>query len=288
MGCSFPAPRDRLSGRAWFGALGVWAAALLAGPIRPVRADGGAGDADGAGVEEGRPAEQITVYGEREVQRRRNELARELKRLGYHEGRHHDGRTVYRPETPWFPEVVVFDDGFVVMRRSPPTFGMPPGVSKWWDLACPLVPHMCIHLGGQLVSPRKLSQVKGKVLAGMRPALHAWQEAIVAHAIDERVNGELPGLLDAVWHSGVPIEPDDPPLTTPAARRAAILDYWVTRTCTPAGAKVRSAVAEYLENEVQSSQFPVTAAELAQVNARDPCGDPLRLTLPHANPPDAP
>ena len=66
--------------------------------------------------------EEIVVFGELEVARRRALVARDLRGLGYRAGRREQDRTVYRPAEPWRPTVVVHDEGFVVVKRSPVRF----------------------------------------------------------------------------------------------------------------------------------------------------------------------
>ena len=61
--------------------------------------------------------EEIIVFGELEVARQRAALEADLRDLGYSEAKTKDGRTVFRPEVAWHPTVVVYDEGFVVLKR---------------------------------------------------------------------------------------------------------------------------------------------------------------------------
>ncbi len=227
-------------------------------------------------VEADDPDATITVWGEAEIARRRAALERDLLQNGYEPGRRKGDRTVYRARQAWKPSVVVYDDGFVVLRRGPVRFGVPEGVNPWWNLLCPLALPMCVRVGGQIVSKRKLDPVKGKVLAETRPELQAWQDAIVARAMQERLDEEVPSMLDAVWHEGRSPE-DGRFLPTPAERRKAILDFWAGRACNPEGQAVRDVVELYLSEEVQGSEAPLRPDEIAAAEAANPCGDRLDL-----------
>lgn len=218
---------------------------------------------------------ELVVFGDLQVAARRAELDQGLRQQGYRVGIRKDGKTVYRPEDPWKPTVVVFDDGFVRLKRSPVRFE-PPGQrsdsNKLRYLWClpPFTP-MCLRVGGQLVSKRKLDPQKARVLTSTHPQVGAWREALVSRAMTTKVGTELPDRLDQLWATGRPLEGEDPPLVDPADRRAAILQHWSNRTCTPEGDAVAEVLALFLEYEVQESEAPATAAEQARANAAQRC-----------------
>ncbi|MEC8423483.1 MAG: hypothetical protein VX000_06875, partial [Myxococcota bacterium] len=239
-------------------------------------------------VERGQDAEEasnpdgeIVVFGELQVAARRAELDREIRQLGYRSGVRQDGRTVYRPDDPWKPTVIVFDDGFVRLKRSPVRFA-PPGQtarsSRLRYLWClpPFTP-MCVRLGGQVVSNAKLEPQKARVVAATHLEVTAWREAIVKQAMTQKVGTELPNRLDELWANGRPLEGDGPLIVPWAERRLAMLAYWSDRTCTPEGDAVADAVALFLEYEVQESNHPVTAAEQHAANAAQHCSRRLDL-----------
>ena len=96
--------------------------------------------------------------------------------------------------------------------------------------------------------------------------------------MSERLGTEVPDQLDALWRDGRGL--DGEPVAEPAARRAAILALWSSRTCTAEGRAVRAAVRAYLEYEVQPSAHPVTPAEEAATEQASACGDRLDLSMP--------
>ena len=235
--------------------------------------------------------EEIVVFGSREVARRRQLLDNELRRQGYKAGIHRDDRVVYRPETPWHPTVVVYDDGFVVLKRSPVRFEPPiDGRSNLRYLACipPFTP-MCFRIGGQVVSQAKLAPAKARVAEGIDDESDAWQSAIASTAMRYRIETALPAELDALWTAGEPFEPG-PLLPTPDERRAAILAFWASRADTPEGDAVRDAVELFLSYEVQSSPFAAGPDELAAASSACRCGRDLaeRLAPPTDDAPDTP
>ena len=247
-------------------------------------------DTPAIGVGEG---EELVVYGELEVAKRRSALDRRLRAYGYKVGVKKDDRTIYRPEVAWKPTVVVHDEGFVIMRRS--RVRLEPwvkGRSKAVWLSCiPPLGLMCIKLGGRLVSPARLHAQKGRTLDVMDVPLDAWQEAIVANATEDRLHRQIPDELDALWTSGVRLGgATGSPLPTPEDRRQAILAFWSGRSCTPEGAEARRVAALFLEYEVQDSAFPATRAEVAKAQANQRCDDMLVLPFPStaSEPPPVP
>lgn len=228
--------------------------------------------------------DEIVVFGEREIVKRRRALDRRIRAAGYRPGIQKDGRVVYRPEVVWKPTVVVYDDGFVILRRSRVRFEpWVRGKTKAVWLSCiPPFTLMCIKLGGRLVSPARLSAQKERTLRAMDRPLDDWQEAIVSTATRERLDREIPDQLDALWQDGTPMKVGvSTPYVTPAARREAMLTFWSSRACTPEGAAAREVAALFLEYEVQSSPFPVSVDELARANRMQRCDDRLELTIPN-------
>jgi hypothetical protein len=228
---------------------------------------------------EGAPAaEEMIVFGDMEERQRRMELEQTLQDMGYRPGKSRDnGRTVFRPQIAWHPTVIIDDDGFAIIRRSPVRFEPWVGGNSnlRWISCVPPFTVMCVKLGGWLVSDRKLTHKKTFLVEGMDPSLDAWREVLVANAMGRRLNEEIPDMLEGIWTHG--IMPLGEPLQTPEERRLAIVTFWASRACTPEGAAARQTAADFLQYVVQDSAHPVTAEERAAAEAANRCGDPLVL-----------
>ncbi|NOY28067.1 MAG: hypothetical protein GXP62_19555, partial [Oligoflexia bacterium] len=148
--------------------------------------------------------EVITIYGEEEVARRRAILTDEIRSAGYLTGKRHGDHTVYRPEVPWKPTIVIQDEGLVMLKRSPVRW-MAPGkrgnlLNNLWCLP-PFTP-MCVRIGGQIVSTTKLDYSKGRVMERINQPGEAWRTAITNQATWDRVNDEVPRRIEATWRDG--------------------------------------------------------------------------------------
>jgi hypothetical protein len=168
------------------------------------------------------------------------------------------------------------------VKRSPIRID-PPGSTNWrylWCLPPFTITAACIQVGGQVIGKRKLAHHKEDIVRATRYEMKEWQQAVVAHAMDKRLNTELPDLLDAIWHTGHPSEDEGVFLETPAQRREAILNFWSNRSCVPEGASVREVVATYIEREIQTSQSPATTEEVQQANESQRCDKAKLIPLP--------
>ena len=220
------------------------------------------------------PNETMIVEDER-VARTREELENTILDLGYSIKRQEDGRTVYRPDVAWHPTIVVDDDGFVILRRSPVRFSTPqtldPGSRALMWAFCPIMWNLCVHTGGQVVSKAKLDGKKGAADAQTNPQRIAWGDALHDRGQARRM-AELPAALDQLWSEGVQIDaPGAPPLPTPPERKAALVAFWATRADTPEGDEVRALVRDFLLYEVSASPWPVTDADRALARAQCRC-----------------
>ena len=224
--------------------------------------------------------EEIVVYGQAEIRRRRQELDQRLRTMGYRAVKQKDGKTVYRPETVWYPSVIIDEEGFAVLKRSPIRFSPPgKGDSKLRYLWCiPPLTVMCVHANGLLISNRKLTPLKGKVAEAIDPSLDAWTEALAKSATWERLSREIPALLEATWTTGAPLEPSGPRYATPEERRDAIVEFWTSRAQTPEGGAARDVIGLYIVYEIQGSPWPVTPEQVAGAERR--CGCDQRLLEP--------
>ncbi len=216
--------------------------------------------------------EQITVYDMR-VAERRQAIVQELRSLGYTQVKRENGRAVFRSDVSWHPDVLLYDDGFMLMRRPPPRFEPPkaPGIAGS-PLACLLL-LPCTHVGGLLVSGRKLEPQKSEVAIETHEVVEAWRSAVVDDAMRERLSIGIPALLDEIWLGGNGEEGQ--PLPTPADCRKALLHFWATRSDTPEGDEARSIAASYIEQMVETSDTPLLAEEVTA--AESTCGCKLDI-----------
>ena len=61
----------------------------------------------------------MIIHGESVVAKKRGDLERKLRRLGYDKFVRKDGRTLVRHRTAFKPTVVIDDDGWMMVKRSP-------------------------------------------------------------------------------------------------------------------------------------------------------------------------
>jgi len=258
----------------------MWTAVLLVGGLAFAQVEDSGSEASVDEEGEPAPTAEIVVYGDLVVARRRGELTQSLRELGYDKGKRKDGRTIYRNQIAWRPDVVVDDDGYYTVKRSPVRLDWPDLPGVWGRppvgvLPCLVSPTLCIKAGGQVVSPRKLNAAKRQVHEGIADEAERWQQAVSARAMRHRLEDEIPVLLDGIWQEGR--GPGGEHYDTREARRAALLDFWATRTDYPEGQLAREMAAIFLEMEVQGSQWPVTKAEEQAANARCGCSPLLGL-----------
>jgi hypothetical protein len=233
---------------------------------------------DEAGGEEGPDPDEVIYVDDQAVIRARQELGFALRDMGYQRRRVRNGREIYVNEIPWKPQVVVDDDGWMVVRRAPPSVGKPdlPGI---WSgplgyLVCVANPTACVHIGGWVISERKLAWHKQAVVEHTEPTMGVYEDALIARAFLQRTGEDIPEALIAAWERGEPFEGEGT-LESYEDRRAAVLEFWVSRTCSDWGEAARQVTEDFMRYEIQQSAHPFTAAELASVNARRSCQEPL-------------
>ncbi len=221
--------------------------------------------------------EEIIVFDDLEIARRRGELDGRIRGLGYRAGKKRDGRTIYHAQSPWKPSVVIHDEGFVTLKRAPVRFeSYADGPLK--ALACiPPFTIMCVRIGGQVISRRKLAHQKSAVSDQIQPEVTAWRTAVIARHHEHRAMVEVPAALTATWEDGLPLD-GGPALPDPAARRRAILDFWGGRACTEEGDAVAEVVATFVELGIDASEHPTTAEERVAANASARCGRKLPVS----------
>ena len=218
-------------------------------------------------------SEEVEVWGDR-LESAWEALDRQMGELGYR-GRVRGDRTVYLPDEPWKPRVIVDHDG-------------------WLRFRSPQVVLAGVRLLGFSTAPSPYTPITGDTSPGLmirfdfsltpRPVLDAREDEIVSvtrQAMDEvgaalREDGfeqtlaSLPDELQALWDAGR--TPDGRVVTGRDERRALLLELWWSRTDTPEGEQVRLAIEAFFRTTVQTSSWPFTSDELRAAAERCPCG----------------
>ena len=217
--------------------------------------------------------EEVVVVGDGSAAAWREALDTEILELGYREGIRRGDHVVYRAEDPWKPRIVVYDAGYAVFEREPPHVG-PMANGPWGTLgsAVCIPPIVCAYFNGWAVSKRRYMGVRDRHTDAIAEELRGWREAVADEAFQWRLDYEIPQALEALWRDGTPLQAGEPALATPEARRAAVLDFWATRTDTESGRIVQEVVEAWLASVVQPSEWPVTEAEADAAAERCGCG----------------
>jgi hypothetical protein len=213
--------------------------------------------------------EEVLVYGELRVIQARQRVEDRLEAGGYSMDIRKDDRTIYRHVAPYHGKVIIHDDGWMKVRRQ----GLrvegrewefaPRNSAKAWAL-CVVTPWRCVRVGGMLVSHRKFQNYRGEAVEGVGDDVAEWSVRIADLAIDRKLEA-FDRTLRRLWTDGVPVEGSGR-FGTAAERRAALLDYWASRTETVWGERVRDAVAAFIRGEIQYSSDPFTDEEMAAFN----------------------
>jgi hypothetical protein len=224
----------------------------------------------------------IVVYGYGlEVERARQQLIKQLASEGYTTVIRKDGYTILRHENTWDGDVLLYDDGWVRIKRQPlqiRPIALPfakEGSALSWA-ACALAPFACVRTSGLLYGKRKFSGVKNRTLHAVEPEIQNLADRVADQATAQTIE-TLPKRLEALWTTGAPIDPDDRVCTSFDDKKAALLDYWDSRTDTPWGDRVRLAVEAFVRGEVQTSEHAFSAEEIVAFNQRRSCSRELDL-----------
>jgi len=226
---------------------------------------------------------ELWVYGDLRVEQAREEVIQAFANEGYTDVEEKGAYTRLRAEEPWKGEVRVYRDGWVRMKRRPAELRGPemPWAKENSPLAyagCLIYPWACISLGGQLVSGRKLQAQKVRTLESAYVDVQELGDRVADRETESIVNA-LPDRLEALWAEGEPLD-GGLPLPTMEERRAALLDYWESRTDTVWGDRVRVAVEAFLRAEVQGTEYGFSPEEVEAFNARRKCTRVLDLEGP--------
>jgi len=219
-------------------------------------------------------SEEIIVYGEQRVALARQAVVAELTELGYGaEVVDRGDFVVYRNDDAWKGEVMLHDDGWVRVKRQPLRVEgrqMPwakmnsPGA---WA-GCFVWPWLCVRWTGATLSHRRWMGVEKRTTTAIDPHVRDLGDRVADLAVARTVQ-ELPTQLEALWTKGTPLD-GDVTLVTFEERRAALLEYWVSRTDTVWGAEVKRAIEAFVHGVVQHSETPFTDEELDAFDAAHP------------------
>jgi hypothetical protein len=231
------------------------------------------------------PGEEFVVVGDLVVQAARHEVTRALAQQGYVAKRQREGFTVYLHPVAYKPKVLVYDDGFVIIRRrgvayTPPNVG---NVSRGLEIGlrtatCVVAPIFCFHAPGLLMSPARLEKQKEMVVEGLEDEVRAYNDALAARAMGGRLE-QVADLLDAIWLTGQQTDTGER-LATPVQRRQALMVFWETRADNEYGDAVRRMVEDFMNYEVQPSPWPFETDEITALNVRRTCKRALVLLPP--------
>lgn len=228
-------------------------------------------------------SEEVTVVGEA-VEQARQQVIAQVEALGYDKVRRKDDRTVFRdPDTPYHGKVVLYDDGRLATRRTGPAgrkIEPIAGTRVRPYFLCLVDPMYCVSGGSWYVASSKWRQYEDRVVEATAAPLGTLGDRLADQALAAKLE-VLPDGLDALWTRGIPLE-GGPALVTYEERRAALLDYWDSRTETTWGLAVRELVAGFVRAEVQRGDHPYTAEEQAAFDARRRSAEPF----PWSPPPD--
>ena len=216
---------------------------------------------------------EVEIIAAPEVARARDELIQRLRAEGYTRVERRDGATVLLHALPYHPQVIIHDDGWIEVKRSPIRFHSPgrqfadegPIAAYLW---CIIAPHLCVSPGGLVISKRKLDPLKAEVYDSTRFELRQLNDAVAAVATERRIGHDIPEELARIW--------GDASIPAPERRRR-LLELWDSRTDTPEGEAARQAIEAFLNAVVQGSAEPFTVEELTAFEARRTAPRPLSL-----------
>ncbi|TVQ93427.1 MAG: hypothetical protein EA397_04730 [Deltaproteobacteria bacterium] len=257
-----------------------------ASPKTPKEPDSDAAPADEDGDLEDSPeargsppsrSDEIIVYGERGIDPERIALEKRLMDKGYDRVVEKDGYVIFRHDEAWKGEFRLYDDGWVRYKRQPVQFRPNNNNILGWASCALVLP--CVRAGGQSLSKRKWNGVRRRALEDADELGRTWSDRVADRSVDRTVD-RLPDQLEALWDEGEPLTKGGEKLSTPEARKAALLDYWESRTDTVWGNRVRAVVELFLRAEVQNSPWPFTSQEIRAFNARRTCEAVLDLDRP--------
>ncbi|HHO49970.1 MAG TPA: hypothetical protein ENK18_03645 [Deltaproteobacteria bacterium] len=231
---------------------------------------GAAQDPEDPGTQPDEAELELIVYGELQVEAARRAVVDELAELGFTDVVERGDHVVYRHERPWHGEVVLYEDGWMEVKRQPLRVEgrEVPWARQDTPLAwagCLIYPWACLRINGAMVGSRRWRSSESRTVAAVQPKVQAWGDRIADLAVEHRSDA-LPQRLEALWTEGIGLQ-GGARLQTYRERRAALLSYWASRTDTVWGDEIRRAVIAFCRAVVQHSDHPFTDAELRAFGA---------------------
>ena len=225
-------------------------------------------------------SEELFVYGELRVEQARQQVIANLEKQGFTVTRDKGDHVLMRHESPWRGDVLLYDDGWMRVKRQPVRIEgreMPwaeRNTALAW-MGCVVWVPLCIRPAGQTQSGNKWGGHRAGVVQRLDVDMDVFGDRVADLAVDRQLE-TLPERLEALWRDGRPLEGEGV-LQTPAARRRALLGFWESRVENAWGDRVRESVEGFIRGVVQHSEHPFSTDEVAQFNARTSAERPLRI-----------
>lgn len=232
----------------------VWWLMMLAGAAEP---------------EDDEISEEVVVEAQLRISEAREAVHRELRSQGYRRVLKLGDRSWYwNLGKMWRPGVMVHEQGFVRVRGRPL---LPLGVRPS-PFGGP------VEVVALVQSRRKVMQQQARLTTSLGPHLQALRDARWAMARKEREKQLVEDLV-TIWFEGRTREGEL--LPDRRARRRALFARWLHTAADAPGAWARAVVVVFVDAEVQTSDHPFTARELARYNAVVGADrEPMRLSEP--------
>lgn len=211
--------------------------------------------------------EAIIIEAERDVAVARAALDAALREQGYRAAGGDDMTRYFHPQL-WRPRLRVSADGLVSVHswRATPLMFVPGGTLMATE-ETPLTladanqqPLLAPGVTGTAAGRRTQKRMESDLLVSLEAPLQEWHEAIWAR--DRLFREEdLRQEMHAIWDDGD---------RSFAERRGALVEMWLNTADNGDGQRVQEMIEVFLDEVVQTSDAPLTAAEVDAANARRP------------------
>ncbi|MCB9779794.1 MAG: hypothetical protein H6742_14610 [Alphaproteobacteria bacterium] len=207
------------------------------------------------------PDEVLVVTAERDLAEARQQVEATLGGMDFGRMVQRDGRTVFRRARLWKARAVFHHDGWLEVKAplaTPQLLGVRPLRTGDGQV----VGHM-VEVHGRWSGGKVASAQEARVVYGAEDALRVYRTALQRRSLALH-RTTLRQELVAAWYEGR--SPDGALLPSPEARRAFVLDRWLQTADNDAGAALRADIEVFIDDVVQPSDTPLTAAEIAAAN----------------------